>query len=136
MELGKGTCGTCAGLIRLCSGLDFFPTDIEVKKLLIERLHRVARNHEHATAIVEKYLETETVAPKVADFVKLSSQVLGTIRGQLPSPCDICSRDGGYFVATVRGAKRCSCARGLALQAMDRVREREQEVAAERRRSS
>src|SRR5690242_7130247 len=65
MELGKGSCAACTALIRLCSGLDFFPVDAEVRKLLVERLHRLARNHDHAKLMVDRWLETQTAAPKV-----------------------------------------------------------------------
>jgi hypothetical protein len=44
MDPGKGNCATCAGLIRLCRGLDFFPADAEVRRLLIERLHAFAKD--------------------------------------------------------------------------------------------
>lgn len=117
MELGKSSCATCAGLIRLCGGMDFFPQDSEVRKLLVERLHRLAKNHEHATSMIEHWLETQTVAPKVADLVNLAATQRSSQIGTLPAGCDICN--GELWVITDRGAKRCSCARGQALRAKE-----------------
>lgn len=117
MELGKSSCATCAGLIRLCGGLDFFPADAEVRKLLVERLHRLARNHDHASAMIERWLETQTVAPKVADLVSLAATLRSGELGTLPAGCDVCN--GELWVITDRGAKRCSCARGQALRAKE-----------------
>jgi hypothetical protein len=122
MELGKGACGTCAGLVRLCGGLDFFPSDAEVRKLLVERLHRLARNHDHAKAMIERWLETQTAAPKVADLVILAGDVRSD-SGSIPGGCDLCN--GDYWVVTARGAMRCGCSRGQALKAKDSQREQE-----------
>lgn len=120
MEPGKHNCATCAGLIRLCSGLDFFPADAEVRRLLVERLHRLANSHEHARAMVERWLDTQTAAPKVADLVELATTVCSEPRSALPAGCDRC--DGAWFVVTDQGAARCTCARGQALLQMDRRR--------------
>ena len=116
MEPGKGTCATCMGLIRLCGGLDFFPGDAEIRKLLVERLHRVARNHEHAKRMIDHWLETQTAAPKVADLVSLAGAVRSEEKA-LSAGCDICN--GEPWIVTERGAKRCGCARGQELRAKD-----------------
>jgi hypothetical protein len=110
-------CKTCAGLIRLCCSLDFFPTDPEVRGLLIERLHRLAKDHHHAKDMIDRWLDTQTVAPKVANLVELA----GTVRAAsqvLPAGCDVCQ--GEPWVVNDRGAARCVCARGQALREMGR----------------
>jgi hypothetical protein len=117
MELGKGSCATCAGLNRLCCSLDYFPADVGVRKLLVEHLHRLARNHEYATAMIEHWLETQTIAPKVADLVNLTASLLSGQLGALPAGCHICH--GEPWVITDGGGKRCSCARGKALRAKE-----------------
>ncbi len=121
MELGKGSCAVCAGLIRLCGGLDFFPADAEVRRLLIERLHRLARNHDHARAMIEHWLETQTTSPKVADLVNRAATMRSGQIGSLPAGCGTCHAE--LWVITDRGAMRCTCARGQALRAKDRERE-------------
>jgi hypothetical protein len=89
MEPVKGTnCAACAYLIRLCSGLDFFPADVEVRRLLVETLHCLAEDHQHAKFMVSRWLETETIAPKVANFVALAAQVRNG--PSLPDGCSIC----------------------------------------------
>ena len=122
MEIGKTTCGTCAGLVRLCGGLDFFPADVEVRKLLIERLHRLAKNHDHAKAMIERWLDAQVAAPKVADLVSLAATVQ-TGQKALPEGCEWCN--GDPWIVTDRGAMRCSCARGQELRAKDITREQE-----------
>jgi hypothetical protein len=89
MEPVKGSCATCTGQIRLCGGLDFFPTDAEIRRLLVDRLHRLAKDHQHAKAMIDRWLETETVAPKVADLVRLAAQV--RMAPPLPDGCDRCN---------------------------------------------
>lgn len=119
MEPGKGNCATCAGLIRLCSGLDFFSADAEVRRLLVERLHRLAKDHQHARAMIDHWLDTQTVAPKVADLVTLASRVRSG-SDALPAGCEICN--GEYWVIGERGADRCTCPRGQALRQMEQRR--------------
>ena len=116
MEAGKTSCQVCAALIRLCSGLDFFPSDVEVRRLLVERLHRSAKNHDHAKAMIERWLDIQTEAPKAVDLIRLAGEVRIEI-ANLPKGCEICC--GHPFVVTDRGAQRCMCARGQALKAMD-----------------
>jgi hypothetical protein len=116
MEAGNTNCQDCANYIRLCSGLDFFPSDVEVRRLLVERLHRSAKNHGHAKAMIERWLDTQTVAPKVVDLIRLAGEVRIEM-SNLPKGCEICS--GQPFVVTDRGAQRCGCARGEALKAME-----------------
>jgi hypothetical protein len=115
-------CVTCAGLIRLCGGLDFFPADPEVRALLIERLHRVAKDHQHAKAMIDHWLDEQRVAPKIADLVALASHVRSASEG-LPDGCSICH--GEPWVIGPNGAARCSCARGQALRQMSIRREHE-----------
>jgi hypothetical protein len=122
MELNKGGCSTCTSLIRQCAGLDFFPQDVQVRKLLVERLHRLARNHDHAAAMIDRWLETQTAAPKVADLVSLAGDVRTDAKA-LPTGCEVCGEE--LWVVTDRGARRCGCARGLELRAMDIAREGE-----------
>jgi hypothetical protein len=122
MENGKGSCSVCTGLIRLCGGLDYFPSDIEVRKLLVERLHRVAKSHEHAKGMIDRWLDTKTAAPKVADLVDLATAVR-IASDSLPAGCDVCR--GEPWVVVERGARRCTCTRGQALRAKDAQREEE-----------
>jgi hypothetical protein len=118
MDPGKSTCAACAGLIRLCGGLDFFPADTEVRKLLVDRLHHFAKNHDHATAMIETWLNRERVAPKIADIVSLAAEVHSN-KQALPLGCDLCRGGGELWVVTESGASRCTCARGKALRAKD-----------------
>ena len=122
METGRSNCGTCAKLIRLTSGLSFFPADDEVRRLLIERLHRVAKDHEHARAMVTHWIDTQREAPKVADLFVLAGEV-STSREALPAPCDECAPYGGTHRLIIRRGTefmaRCVCARGQRLAAMD-----------------
>ena len=87
MEPGKGGCATCTGLIRTCASLDYFPSDLEVRRLLVERLHRLARSHEHAAAMIDAWLETKTAAPKIADLVALANQVSCPHSKSITSAC-------------------------------------------------
>lgn len=123
MENGRQTCATCTGLIRLCGGLDFFPADSEVRRLLVERLHRLAHDHQHAARMINRWLDSEKVAPKVSDLVRLASEVPTTVHAALPLPCPDCEGLPGDFVIVERGlysgAARCSCPRGRALAARD-----------------
>lgn len=133
MQLGKSNCSACTGLIRLCSGLDFFPADAEVRKLLAESLHRAAKTHGHAEQMIQHWLETATAAPKVADLVRLSATVHGD-RAALPPPCQLCAYGGGTWGPVVErsgctGVGRCTCARGEALRRLDRQREQESKAA-------
>jgi hypothetical protein len=116
MEARKPNCPFCTSLIRLCSGLDFLPSDVEVRRLLAERLHRVAKNHDHAKAMIDHWLDTQTEAPKVADIVRLAGEVQSGVE-RLPPGCEICC--GQPFVVTDQGARRCTCKRGQALRAME-----------------
>jgi hypothetical protein len=118
METSKHVCDTCTTLVRLCSGLDYFPADIELRRLLVERLHRLAVDHDHATAMIERWLERETAAPKVADLVALAAEV--KTKQELPAGCDICG--GDPWILTKRGAARCGCGRGRVLRDADRRR--------------
>lgn len=52
MEATNHGCATCASLIRLCGGLDYFPADDNVRGLLAERLHHFARDHSSAKAMM------------------------------------------------------------------------------------
>jgi hypothetical protein len=122
MEPGKSNCETCKRLVRLCGGLDFFPQDQEVQSLLVERLHMAARDHQHAKSIIYRWLDTQTAAPKVADFLKTAAE-MRPARG-LPDACGECKQSGGYWVFTDRGADRCRCPRGQALSQMDRAASR------------
>ena len=60
-------CKVCARPIRLCQGMNFFPSDPIVWDLLGERLHRFARDHEHAKFIIDHWIDNEVDAPKVVD---------------------------------------------------------------------
>lgn len=122
----KDTCATCAALIRLCAGMDFFPADAEVRRLLVGRLHRLAKNHDHAKAMINRWLDTQTAAPKVADLVALAGEVPSTPGASLPAPCEECAANGGNWRVVHRGGAegmdRCLCARGVALRALDGAR--------------
>jgi hypothetical protein len=124
MEPGKGNCETCKRLVRLLSGLDFFPADPEVRLLLVERLHRSATDHEHAKDMIDRWLDTNTAAAKVADLVRLAGEMR---KGQvLPAGCDQCN--GEPWVIGPNGAGRCQCARGQELRRRDRSHEPPQAV--------
>ncbi len=121
MEPGRGNCEKCKALIRLCSNLDYFPADPEVRLLLLERLHRLAGDHQHAKAMIDHWLDTQTAAPKVADLVGLAAQVRTASQG-LPAGCERC-HGGDPFVEGSGGLwVRCGCARGRALRQMDQRR--------------
>jgi hypothetical protein len=112
----------------MCSSQDFLSADPDIRKLLTERLHKLAKDHDHAKRMIERWLDTQTVAPKVADLVGLANTVRpSSSQGGLPAPCGICGPMGGYWVIRDFGqntrADRCDCARGQALSAMDRERE-------------
>ncbi len=122
MEATNHGCATCANLIRLCSGLDYFPADDKVRGLLAERLHHFARDHSIAKAIIDHWLDNKTVAPKVADLIDLAQRFN---RGSgLPDGCDHCHGEPFVIREGDKGriAVRCSCARGQALRAMDKMR--------------
>lgn len=110
-------CKMCTALIRLCSGLDYFPADPEVRLLLIERLHRLAKDHTHAKAMIDRWLENETIAPKVADLVGLAANVGTSSAPGLHNGCELCN--GEPFVVNEHGASRCTCKRGRALLQME-----------------
>ncbi|MGD0669352.1 MAG: hypothetical protein ABSB23_17475 [Bryobacteraceae bacterium] len=117
--------------MRQCAGLDFFPADAELRGLLVERLHRLASDHKHAGRMIDHWLDTQTVAPKVADLVTLAQTIHGsaTTDGTLPAPCERCrdNHSGGNWIdygldsdGNERGWGRCNCERGQALRALDR----------------
>ena len=131
MQPTKGTCETCRQLIRNCASMDFFPADTQIRTLLIDRLHRAARDHDHARKMIDLWLETATAAPKISDLVSLAGQVRSSGGDSLPAACATCSGPptgyGGLFVfvQTDRGeaTARCDCDRGRALQRLDQQRE-------------
>jgi hypothetical protein len=96
--------------------LDYFSTDPEIRLLLVERLHRFAKDHVHAKTMIDRWLDTQTAAPKVSDLASLAAQVRTTSQG-LPAGCDVCQ--GAPFVITGDGGKRCDCPRGQALRILD-----------------
>jgi hypothetical protein len=116
MEPDKSDCKQCARLIRLCSVLDYFPADITIRRLLVEWLHRLASSHDHAKRMINRWLASEKVTPKPADLSRLAQEVE---RGHLPTGCEVCGN--GFWICTEKGARRCTCARGLALKAMERT---------------
>ncbi len=128
MEPRNFNCAECKRLVRLCSGLDFFPADPEVRMMLIERLHCLAASHEHARRMIDRWLERKTMAPKVSDLVGLAAEVSSRTE-TLPGPCDLCRpHAGNWQVVERRGEEfmsRCDCPRGKALQQADANRETE-----------
>lgn len=133
MEPCNGTnCAACANLVRLCSGLDFFPADVVVRRLLVDALHCLADDHHHAKLMIARWLETETIAPKVANFKVLAGQVRSG--PSMPDGCGIC--DGAPFVIRdyefggtgYSAADRCTCPRGEALRQLDRTRGLQEKV--------
>jgi len=109
MESGKRNCPECKRLVRLCGGMSFFPQDPEVQCLLVEELHRLARDHDNAHVMIYKWLYNQREAPKVADLVRLAAEHRVVIQ---PDPnCEKC--DGSGWVIIERndcsGAERCSC---------------------------
>jgi hypothetical protein len=69
----------CAELIRLCSGLDFFPKDAVVRDRLIDTLQRLTVSDDHATRVIDRWLERERRAPLVSDLVALAAEVNPTV---------------------------------------------------------
>jgi hypothetical protein len=108
-------------LIRICSGLDYFPPDSEVQLLLVERLDRLAMDHQHAAAMIDAWIEKQTQAPKVADLVNLSTQVGISLEALPAAGCELCN--GLPFVIRERGTysygERCTCARGQAFRRIE-----------------
>lgn len=45
------SCAACAKLIRQCAGLDFFPADTEVRRLLIDRAVKTSRRERSSTGV-------------------------------------------------------------------------------------
>ncbi len=126
----KATKAGCARLIRLCSGLDFFPKDEEVCDLLVTTLQRVAVDDQHAAAMVNHWLSKTRQAPTVSDLIRLSTEVSAAASKDLPDRCQQCRGDARAgrqedWVLTDEGVRRCSCPRGQALLALDRTRYRE-----------
>jgi hypothetical protein len=118
------SCATCTALIRLCSGLDFFPSDAEVRALLIDRLHRLSGNHDRARRMIDSWLNSNRVAPKIVDLVELAAHLPQSETTTLPAPCDACAPFGGTHRLVAQegfldSLGRCVCARGQALRAMD-----------------
>jgi len=104
--------------------------DAEVRRLLVERLHCLAKDHQHARAMIDRWLETRTAAPKVADLVSLASET--RTAQALPAGCASCG--GEYWVVGPNGATRCNCARGSALRQLEQRAARESQKAAPWRR--
>jgi hypothetical protein len=110
--MNRATRAKCSSLIRLCSGLDFFPPAGEVRDLLVDTLRRVAMNDNHAERIISRWLEAERRAPAVTDLIRLAGEV--PLSDQ-PAPrpvnphCDACLGLGFYFVQRdgYEGAGRC-----------------------------
>jgi hypothetical protein len=111
----------CAELIRRCAGLDFFPSDMVVREVLVDALQRHAASDAHAERIVRQWLENERKAPMPADIVQLARDVSPDADGNVPGGCQECR--GEPFVVSETdgrsGARRCSCERGRFLQAKD-----------------
>ncbi len=109
------------------SNLDFFPVDVEVRTLLVaERFHRVAKDHQHAQAMIDHWLDTQPAAPKVADLVSLASSVRSPSSPGLPEGCGICQGEPFVFVEERGGADRCTCPRGQALRQLERQHEQDE----------
>jgi hypothetical protein len=88
----------CGELVRLCSGLDFFPRDQAIIDLLVGTLQRVSANDTHAERIINSWLERERKSPMVSDIVNLAGQVpAGSGRKVNPS-CDMCEGLGYMIV--------------------------------------
>jgi hypothetical protein len=130
MEPGKSNCVTCAGLLRLCGNLDFFPADAEVRKLLVERLHGLARDHQQAKAMIDRWISGHAMAPKVSDLVGLAAETRKIAEGPLPAGCEVC--DGANWVMAEKGMTRCSCQRGQALRRWIVVANRSRKAARQR----
>ncbi len=113
-----GMCIVCTGLIRLCSNLNFFSGDFEIRRLLIDRLHCIADDHDHAKAMIDRWLETSPAAPKVFDFMYMAQ--VTRKREALGSGCDVCH--GEPWVLGPNDIVRCGCTYGQALAELDRDR--------------
>jgi hypothetical protein len=110
-----GMCVVCAGLIRLCRNLDFFSPDMEIRRLLIDQLHGIADDHDHAKTMIYQWLKSSPAAPKVSDFLRMAQETRK--QDALPAGCGQCR--GEPFVVQEDGARRCTCPRGQALRQMD-----------------
>jgi hypothetical protein len=110
-----GMCAVCAGLIRLCGNLNFFSPDIEIRRLLVEKLHCIADDHDHAKAMIDRWLELSPAAPKVSDLYRMAQETRK--QEELPAGCPVCR--GDPWVVDGGVAVRCTCARGDALARMN-----------------
>jgi len=111
----------CAELIRLCTGLDFFPADAPARELLVETLRRRADSDEHAERIIDRWIETERKAPVPADIVQLARDIPLGAEGAIPGGCPECQGQDWVVQETKEhsAAGRCSCPRGRFLMARD-----------------
>ncbi len=85
---------------------------------------RVARARQHFIGcMIHRWLENETIAPKVANLAALAAQVWNG--PALPDGCELCG--GGPLVVReypggYTGGARCTCPRGQALLQLDQCR--------------
>jgi hypothetical protein len=88
----------CGELIRLCSGLDFFPKDGTICDLLVGTLQRVAVSDSHAERIINSWLERERKSPTVSDIVNLAGQVPAGSGRKVNRDCELCEGMGFMIV--------------------------------------
>jgi len=115
--------------------LPFAPAADEDKAGLLQEYGRVFRDHcrsdAHVEFVVDHLMSTSQRCPAPAEIVQAAGFVQDRAAGDgLPAACDVCSKEGGYWVSCeerIDGrsgaywvARRCTCARGRALAEADR----------------
>lgn len=96
----------CAELIRLCAGMDFFPSDKSVREHLVNTLARVAASDNHAERMIDRWLERERKAPQIADLHALGQEVNRTpvqTARRVNRNCESCKGTGFTIVQKVGG---------------------------------
>jgi hypothetical protein len=88
--------------IRRLAGLDFFPKEEVAIRELFHALWDAAKSIDHAKRILDRWLASETKAPKPSEIRVFESQV--PIVAEPPPPgCDDCRPTGGMaFLRTKR----------------------------------
>ena len=112
----------CLREIKRMGGLEFPPAFVEGWQELAKALQERAVSEEHAKRIVSRWIEHNTAVPKPSEIRYFAANVPADPlldQPRLPAPCEICAPDGGLFVQTERGVKRCTCPRGQRLKLSD-----------------
>jgi len=125
--------------MRVLSGQEFFVRDEVLLNALARKIMAHAVDTEHVERLLGTWVSRTKEMLRISDIAALASETQQDSRSELPEPCEVCGcmgylpqdrqrdgiagADGGYWVFDDKGSRRCSCARGQALRAMDRARE-------------